>query len=179
MGNIINAAAKYGLVLGLIQVMLTLLLYLLGTEVMAKWWVSILVLVLTLGLLTASTLKWRKERGGTAVFKEAFSFVFFNFVTLSLISTVFNILLYNVIDPSLPVALKEAVIDSTMGMMESFGAPEEAVDQAMAELDKEFADKFSVSALSMQFLYSLIFGLVISLVLGAILKKNPNEFEEA
>ena len=179
MGKTINVAAKHGLVIGLVQILITLLLYLLGTEVMAKFWVSILVFIVTLVLLIISTLRWRRERGGIAIFKDAFVFIFFNFLTLTLISTVFNILLYNLIDPGLPLELKESVIDSTMGVMESFGAPEDAVDQAIADLDKEFAGKFSVSSLSLQYLYSLIFGAFISLILGAILKKKPDSIEEA
>ncbi|MEZ0131134.1 DUF4199 domain-containing protein, partial [Flavobacterium sp. LBUM151] len=54
-------------------------------------------------------------------FKDAFTTYFIAAVTGILISTLFNILLFNVIDPGAKDTLSEIMIKYTVGMLQKFG----------------------------------------------------------
>jgi hypothetical protein len=170
-------AFKMGAIIGLVQIVLTLLLYIMGIEYMVKWWVSILVIVSIIALLVVYGLKWRKSVGGYATFGEIFQFQFVAFAATMFVSTLFNILLYNVIDGELALNMKEAVVDSTMAMMEGFGIEGEALDAALVEFD-DFEDNFSVVGLLMSFIKSLIGGAVLAAILSLFLKKNEEMFPD-
>ena len=109
-------------------------------------------------------------------FKSAFLTTFFTFVVAGLLGTVFNLLLYNVIDTGLSETLTDASIEQAESMMERFGMPEDQMDEALEKARADATDRFSIGGQLMGFVYGLIFYAVISLIVGAIIKKkNPEE----
>lgn len=175
--GLIKTAIKLGSLIGGVQVLLTLLLYLMGIEYMTKWWVSIVVIILAITLLVIVGKKIRTENGGFISFGNLFVLLLIAYASSMFIATVFNILLYNVIDPNLAANMQEVVIENTTEMMEGFGMQDDQVEQAVAELEN-FSQQFTVGRQAVTFLWSIIWGAIISSILAAILKKNPNPFEE-
>lgn len=170
-------AFKMGAFFGLIQIVITMLLYVMGVEYMVKWWATFLVFGAVIGLLIYGGLKWRKSNGNVAPYGKMFLYLWLVFIAMFAVSTIFNIILYNVIDPDLASNMKEAVIDATMSMMESFGAPEEAVEQAMVEFDT-FEDKLSATGQMISAFYAFLWGAVLAAILALFLKKNEPMFDE-
>ena len=63
-------------------------------------------------------------------------FTYLVLVVSYVVGSLFNILLYNVIDPSLTEVVTELTIQNTIPMLESFGTPQEAIDAAVIEIEK-------------------------------------------
>lgn len=168
---------KYGVIIAVINIIITLLLYIIDVSLMASWWLAIIILVLNFCLVLYAGFQWRKENGGFLSFKSAFISTFLVLAAMGFISLCFQILLYNVIDPDLRETLTDASIEQAQAMMESFGAPDEQMDEALEKARETTYEKFSVGGMFQTYLWSLIFYAIGALIIGAIVKKNKPEFE--
>ncbi len=170
-------AFKMGAIFGLIQIVITMLLYVMGVETMVSYASSAIVLISILGCLIYGGIKWRKSNNNVALYGKMFLFIWICSIALFTVSTIFNILLYNVIDPDLAANMTEAIIENTMSMMEGFGVPDEALDQTMAELEK-VGDKFKPGA-QIQSMFMTYIGLaVLAAILALFLKKEEKVFDD-
>lgn len=174
--TILKSGLRYGINLGLIQIMVALLLYLMGVEYMVKWWVGLLNLVVIIGLLVYFGKKWRSSVGGFSDFKSMYMLLLSTHVVSLIIATVFNLLMYNVIDTNLAQNMEEHVIKNTVEMMENFGAPEESIEQTIVGLET-FAEKFSVLGMLEQLFWSVIVGAILLTIPALILKKKDDSLE--
>jgi hypothetical protein len=105
-------------------------------------------------------------------FKTAFSVTFITFFIAGIIGTIFNILLYQVIDPELPGRLATAAVEQTERMMTNMGAPADRIDEQLQSIEGRMNDQFSLMGQIKGFGIALIIYAVLSLILGAILKKS-------
>ncbi len=174
---LIKNAINFGVILGIIQIIFTMLLYVGGVEYLGDWKMGMLGLLIFLIAMIICAIKLKKLNGGFIEFKNIFGKLLLVFVVAGVVSTIMNILLYNVIDTELAVAMKESQIESTTAMMESFGAPEEAFENIEKGFEG-FEEKFSVGGLFVQLIWSIIGGAILSAILGAIFKKTDNSIEE-
>ncbi|MBL4707823.1 MAG: DUF4199 domain-containing protein [Flavobacteriales bacterium] len=175
--NLIQTALKFGLIVGAIQIVFTLLLYVLGLEYLSSWGMSFLGIAIFLTAMCVSSFQLRKTAGGFIEFKSLIGKVLIVFIGAMALSTIFNILLYNVIDTNLAGAMQEAQIEQISSFMEGIGAEDDDIDKAIQPLDN-FADQFSVANLSVGFIWSIVWGVILASILAAIFKKNKNPFEE-
>ena len=91
-----------------------------------------------------------------------------------LISSVVNIIIFNVVDTEAALILKEKIIESQMAMMERFGAPKEAIDDAISKL-REQDNMFSIGSIFKSLAYQLAGFSIIGLIVAAVVKKkDPN-----
>ena len=97
------------------------------------------------------------------------------FVVAGLIGTIFRILLFTVIDTELAEIVTEKAVENTAAMMESFGTPEEAIDQALEDARTSTMESFTVAGNLKGFGFAVIFYAVFSLITGAIIKKKEPE----
>ena len=157
-----KSAINYGVVLGIILALITTLMYVVNTELFTKWWIGIITLLIVIITGIVSTAKSKSLLGGFMSFKEAFSSYFITVAIGLLISTLLGILLFTVLDPDLAEYLNERTIEITREFMEGFGAPEEEINKALADMEGQ--DNFSM----MNQLKSYAFGLVFQAVLGLL-----------
>ena len=94
-------------------------------------------------------------------------------IVMSLISTVFTILLYHVIDPDLPALLKEETVEKTIETMEAWGLPEKDIEEALKRMEEE--DITSVGTLFKNFFWSLIFGFIVAAIIALVIKKGRKD----
>ena len=80
---------------------------------------------------TGFTTKTGTNAQGVFTFKEAFTTYFIAAVIGILISTTFNIVLFNVIDPGAKETLNEIMIKYTVGMLQKFGTPASAINETV------------------------------------------------
>lgn len=175
-------ASKFGLKFGAYAGAFTLLYgiagYLIGVEIYTKWWLGILIWVVTIGILVAGVLQARKQ----TTLENGFSFktAFSTFIIASLIAMIvgvaFNILLFHVIDPEFAVQVEEAILDLSVGMMEKFGAPQASIDEAVDQMlnDSQFSIKNQLLGLPK----GLIFYAIVGLIVAAATKRKPAFFNE-
>ncbi len=165
-------ALKAGLTIGLINIVITVLLYVVDSALFAKWWVGILILVLNLVLVIVFGIKYRNSIGGFIPFGKAFLHGYITLIAGALLGLIFNILLYNVIDPDLPGVITDASIEATGSMMQSMGAPSDSIDETLAELETTMPQRFSTIGLVKQYGWTLLISAVVALITGLIVKKN-------
>jgi hypothetical protein len=96
-------------------------------------------------------------------------------VISGIIGIIFQIILYTVIDPSLPRTLAEASGETARSMAESFGAPEEAAAEAAETAVSDTYDRLTTGGLLKSFGWGLIFYAVIAAIAGLIVRKKVPE----
>ena len=174
--DLVKPAAKSGLTLGLIGIIITLLIYFINAKLLANMWVGISILVVSLTLVVLFGIAYRKQVGGYLSFKNAFLYSLILLLVAGLIGQSFNFLLFNVIDPDLPQLVTDAAIENTEKMLEKFNVPDEEMDKALERTENQMANQYKLSGVMKAYLYSVIIYAVISLITGAIVKRrNPEE----
>lgn len=173
--SFMNHAGKHALILGGISVVLTLAAYAIDYTLLASMSFSFLSLAIYIGYGIYAGINYRNEIGGYLSFGKAFQHGFVVFALSALISTIFSILLYTVIDPELPAKVTEAAVESAAKMMEGFGMPEEQMEEALSKTTEDTAKRYTVGGLAMGYGFSLIGCAIFALISGAIAKKKEPE----
>jgi hypothetical protein len=168
-------AIKHGLILSAISIVLTLGYYVIDYTLLATIKIGLLSLAIFLGYGIYAGIAYRKEIGGFISFKHAFIHGFVVFAFSALISTIFNILLYTVIDPDLGQNLTDVSVQNAEEMMRNFGMPEDQMDEALEKARADAAHRYTVSGLALGYVWALIGCAVFALISGAIVKKKRPE----
>jgi hypothetical protein len=168
-----SSAVQYGLYVGLILSAFTIVAYAVNLELLTKWWLGIILFLVIIIMGIVSTAKARGLLNGFISFKQAFTAWFITIVVGIGISTLVNILIFNVIDPEAAEMVKQASIEASVSMMENFGAPQETIDQTIAEIEKtnQFAVGNLLKSLAFQFLFYAVIGLIVALIMK---KSDPD-----
>ncbi|WP_420318032.1 DUF4199 domain-containing protein [Ekhidna sp.] len=171
-----NHAIKSGLIVGVIGIVLTLLIYIVNASLLVSMWMFLFLLVFIV-LVCYFGIQHRNEIGGYMSFGKAWVYSMQVFIAAGILSTIFNILLYNVIDPELPQLLADQSVENAESMMRNFGMPEDQMDEALEKTRVDTLDRLSVSGTLIGFLWGLIIYAIFSLITGAIIKKKEPELE--
>ena len=147
-----------------------------GVEVMATWWIGIIFMLILLTLTIVLPLRHRKQAGGYITFKDAFILILTFCAIGSALGTIFNIILYNVIDPGLGERVNTAIIERTIAMLESVGTPQEKIDEVMDKFG-EMPNPFTTVTLLKSYLWGILMSSVLALVIAAFIKKEPPVFD--
>ena len=167
----IQSAVKPGLTIGLVTLVLSYLAYFIDSSYLASGYFGLVVLVLFFALIIYFGKEYRNELGGFMSFGTAFNFSFFTILISGLIGLVGSILLFHVIDPSLPQVLGEITFESQLEMMEKFGASEAQVEETVKRMQAEP----KITSFKQVFLglgLAIVFNFVKALILSIIIKKN-------
>ncbi|MFT5617184.1 MAG: hypothetical protein ACI85I_000400 [Arenicella sp.] len=168
-----NGAVKHGLIIGLIGIAFTTLTYLMGPEA-ASGPLSYVVFAVTIGLLVYFGIQGRKDNGGYFSFGEAFKYVFITAIVGTVISFVFQYVLYGIIDPSYYTQVGEMALEKIGEMYESMGMDQEQIDAAMEQAKGSMG--YSIKNVLIGLGGTSVFYAVVAAIIGAIIKKqNPEE----
>lgn len=173
--SLYSHALKWGSILGAVSIVLTILLYVIDFTLMVNWKTGLISLAVFIGLTIYAGINYRSEIGGFMPFGKAFLHGFLVFAVSGLISTIFNLILYHVIDTELPAKLTEATLEKTAEIMQAFGAPEDKIDEAMTQARERTDSQYTVYGLFKGYFFILIFSAVFSLITGLIVRKNQPE----
>jgi len=168
-------AIKWGVILGLVGIIYTVLLYIVDAALLANMWLGLFTLVLFLGLVIYAGIDYRKQIGGLLPFGKAYQHGFLTLVIGGIIGTLFNYLLYNIIDPGVVETLAEAGAENARAIAERFGAPPEAIDDAVEQARTDTIDRLQGAGVFISYLWGLIAYAIIALITGAIVKRKPPE----
>ena len=164
----------YGLTLGVISILITVLIYALNLELFTKWYVTLInfVIVLVIGIMAVKQVKSIDPEPFFS-FKNAFSAFFLTVLLGSVISIVFTGILFNFVDSEAAQYVQEMTMEASREMMEKFGTPPDQIDAAIAQ--QEGTNPFSWKNLFMGFAFSIVLFAILSLIIAAIFKeKDPN-----
>jgi hypothetical protein len=172
--SLFQHAAKWGAIFGTISIVLTILIYIVDYALLADW-KMLLMLFIFLGMVIYAGINYRNEIGGFLPYGKAFQHGFIVFVVMGLISTIFTIVLYTVIDKELPAKLQEITIQNAQAMMEGFGMPEDKIEEAMEKAKTNASTQFSIGGLAKGYLFGLILYAILALISAAFVKRNNPE----
>ena len=164
---------KGGMLLGGVSVLLTMTIYLINVELMVEWWFGILNLLISMGLVIYLGFNFRSICGGFLSFGKAFKFSFLVMFISYLVGVVFQILLYNIIDPSLPEVMKQLTVEMTVEMMESFGTPDEAIDAAIVGIEQSIEEGTTPLGILKSTPWGTLFIAIFAAIASLFIKKNP------
>lgn len=148
----------FGIILGLFSVLFTTAIYVIDLKLFTSWWIGLFSIAVAIVIGIALELKTKKQLNGVFPFKDAFTVYFIAALVGTVVSTVYNYILFNIIDPGAKETLKEITMKYTSEMMEKFGAQAEQINEAMKKVAE--TDNYSIG--------NMLFGLAIALVLQAI-----------
>lgn len=173
-----QAAIKPGLTIGLISLAITYIAYFVNSSLLASGWFGLISLVIMIALIIYFGIQYRTEIGGFMTFGAAFNFSFITMVISGIVGLIGIILLYQVVDPSLPQVLADEAFQTSLDTMESFGASPDAIPPSqLEEMRQATADGFTVMGQIKGFGFLLIFYAIVALILGAILKKRDKSLD--
>ncbi|HLO74722.1 MAG TPA: DUF4199 domain-containing protein [Flavobacterium sp.] len=165
---------NFGIITGVISVLITSAIYIIDLELMTKWWLGLSILGLYIVIGCILLVKTKKALGGYMSFKEGFTTYFISAVIGIAISVIFNILLYNVIDPEAAIRLKELTLESTVEMMKKFGSPSAAIKETVEKM-KDY-NQFSAVEQLKGSIWSIVGSAIFGLILAAIFKRDKPVF---
>lgn len=163
---------NYGIITGVISILITTIIYVTNIELFTSMWIGLasIAIYIIIGLVLLT--KTKKELNNIYPFKDAFTTYFISAVIGILISVAFNIVLFNFVDPGVKDTIKELSIKSAVSMMQKFGAPSSAINDAVKEMQN--TDQFSISKLLQGSVFSILFSAIFGLILAAIFKSKPS-----
>jgi hypothetical protein len=169
-----NIALMYGLICGGISIVFTLVLYMGGV----KWFVHPIAwsgLAFPIIVAVLGGLAQKKANGGFLTFAEGLKTTFTIFVIGSLVATIFQYVLFNIIDVPFREALSQEAAEVTAKMMEKFGASQDSIDKATT--DTMSGNNYSIGRMALSFAFGCILWFLFSLIIAAIIKKKKPEFD--
>ena len=168
-----SAAINYGVYLGAITSLITIIIYGVDIDLFTAPWLGIVLFIIVVAFGAVSALNSRKLLGGFISFKQAFSSYFITIAVGTLMSSIVGIVIFTYIDPEAAIYLNEQVLILTKETMERIGLPQEAIIAAIEEASKK--DNFSLGAQTQAFVFRLVFYAVIGLIVGLIVKKTESK----
>lgn len=163
-----STGLKYGIILALISILITVILYVTGmlTNSMASSILGLLGLVASIAVIVLAIKSHRDvSQNGYITLGQAFGVGIITSLVSSVIGAIFTYILYKFIDPGL---IEELWTMTEEGMIDD-GMSEDSIDAAM-EMSKSF---MSAEFLSLVSLGGVCCGAVVSLIAGLILKNEP------
>ncbi len=175
--NVVKEGAKYGLIAGLITLLVTYGAWGLTDTagfVSITGILNFIPFVIIILIITGINL--RKANGNVLTFKEALKFAFVAYVIVAVMEAVGTYVLYNWVDHELTAKSFEIGKEKAIKMMEKFGASEQQIEATKVKMDKEAMDtgfKKVFLGLGITIVWGFCKALLISLVI-----RREEKFED-
>lgn len=163
----------FGIIIGLFSILVTTSIYSIDLNLFISPTIGITSMLVHLIIGIVLITKTKKQMNSIISFKEVFSTYFLAGIIGSFTSTLYNILLFNFIDPEAKTKIKELTIKYTMNMMEKFGSTKEILNETLKKLNE--TDNFSTGNLISGMFMAFIFIAILGLILAAIFKSKPSQ----
>lgn len=168
--NNLSVPVRYGLIVGIVSIVVSLIGYLLGITVTSMIY-GLLAFAITILIIYLCGVAARTESGGYISWKSALKAMWVCGMIGFLISTVYQVVFMEFIDPSVKEQQKEMQIKAIEQWRGSMG--DEAADAKIEEIQS--TEFFGIKNISLMMAGSIIVTFIISAILALVLKKeNPN-----
>lgn len=161
-----------GLIWGGVFAIIYLIFYIIGLSAFSSPWMSRLLFLTSVGLMIYFGLELKKANGGYLSFGKCFGHLALTILIGTVVSFVFNFILFGFIDPEFMESMKQSVLDKAIIDAEAGGAPSSTIEMMVSWIEWGFTPLG-------QFVYTLGFVagyLVVALIVSLIIKKNKPEF---
>ncbi|PCJ80504.1 MAG: hypothetical protein COA49_08525 [Bacteroidetes bacterium] len=162
-----NLVWQHGMMAALISVILSLVAYIIGIEILTGWQIGVAqsVLIITTMVVVSRTI--RTNEGGFISYGRVLGHIMLSTLCILFASALFNIILFNVINTDLVDVMVEINTERVAEMMKSFGLDEKLLEETMAETRLEIEKGFTVLGSIKGVIFGSIFWGVIALIVAA------------
>lgn len=177
--NLKPEAAKNGIGFGLIALILGIIssYVLVSATSLAMVFVSPIVLSIVIPIVIAIFFAkdLRKKIGGFWNLRQATSGIFIMFLVSYVVSVGGNFLFNKLIEKDMSARIQTSVVNASLQLMKQQGVPEEQIDKKEEEMNAEFEKKTNGTFMQtvQGHLIGVIIIFVVSLIFGAIFRKDP------
>jgi len=163
-----QVAIKWGLILGIISIVLFLAFYLGG--LMGESWISFIGPVFSAAIMYLAHKEFKDQGNGFMSYGQGLGIGTFISAVSGIVSSIFTYVYAKFIDPG----YLESMIDMTRAKMEEGGQGEDQIEAAM-----EITEKFMTPEITfaMGLFFAVFFGFLIALIVSAITKNNDPSLE--
>lgn len=165
----------YGIIIGVVSALITAVIYAVDINLFLSGWLGAAIIGVYIVIAIILLIKTKKELNGVFPFKDAFTTYFIAALIGIAISTLFNIVLFNVIDPSVKDTLKEITAKYTVEMLKKFGTPTSAINEAVKKLNE--SNPYSAIELLKGSIFSIVINCIFGLIMAAFFKSNTSKQE--
>lgn len=165
-------AAKYGAIIGAISIFLVIVFYVVNILFLGSFKFLILMLCVWVASVIYAGINYRNEVGGYLSYGTALLHGFIALAISGIISTIFNMVLYHVIDPELPLKLTAAIMQNTEEMMRNLGAPEGAIEEAITGMRDELPKQFTMVGMAFGCVKAFIWYAGVVVITSLFVRKN-------
>ncbi len=166
-----------GSILGVIGVIIGLITYIIDVELNANLFYGLGLIAFTLVLVFVFAFRNRAAQGGYIEFNKAFLHSFGLLAVAGLIGTVFNLILFSVIDPDSVQVIADAAVENTEKWLPTDQMSDDDIDKTLADVETDTIGRFTAWGMVKQYLIGLIIYAVLSLIVGAVVKKKEQQRE--
>ena len=173
------SVVKAGLIIGAVSIVVFIIEYIAGITpigLVKPFIIMLIGLAITIAVLVVLFKQYRASIGGIISFRNAFLYCFIAMVTATVLSGIFTFLFIQFFDPE----YIKNIMEKQKDFMENYLSGKMSDEQIAATLDKMDQKAASMTPIK-QFTQSLIYGVIsggiIAAIVGAIMKKKPEMFE--
>lgn len=170
--SMMSHAIRWGVIMGGIAIAFTILLYAIDYTWMVQLKFLFIALAIYLGFTIYGGINYRNSIGGFLPYGKAFVHGFTMLAVSALVATIFNLVMYNVIDTELPQKLADAAIENQRSMMESMGAPEDTIETELAKARERVENQYTVGGIALGYVFILVFSAIMALISAIFVRKN-------
>lgn len=175
------SALKSGLIIGAVSIVLFFLMYVADIKpvgLMSPILIGLGSIALSIVLLVVLFKKFRTSIGGLISFRDAFLYCFIALSVSVILSSIITNLFIFLIEPDYYKNIMEAQKTWMEGYL-SGKMSDEKIAESLEKIDEQAANMGSMKYILKNMLFSIIGSGVIALIVAAIMKKNPNVFDNA
>jgi hypothetical protein len=180
-----NVFLRYGIMLGLILLALSILSYYLITRATTSpvLFVAIPIffsLFIPIVLTVFFCFNGRRKLGGYLTFKQATTGIFIMFLIAYIIQFIGKDIVFNkFIEPNNIVNTQNAAIKAKTALMKQRLDAQKVIGNSINEMKKDFAiqQKTTIGSTIQGIIFSILFIFLFALVFGSLFKKVPPEFD--
>ena len=161
-----------GALAALIYLIISLVAYIMGVEVLVGWPVGVaqsLLIIITMIVVSRSI---REDEDGIINFLRLFGHIMISVVCILFASLLFNLLLFNVINPDLIDSVVDITLERVEGMMQSFGVEGDLLQETLDETELEIRKGYTPGGALISLIFGSAFWGLIALIIAAIFKRN-------
>jgi hypothetical protein len=174
----LQASVRAGLVMGLISVVMIYFIYFIDSSLLASGGFGLISMAIFFGLAIYFGIQHRKDLGGFMPYGKAFNFSLQTLIISGAVTLIGQILLFHLIDTSLPQVLAEITFENSLKMMEMIGQnPDSLPVEVIDNLREQAEGTFTLFGQLKNFGIALIGSAIIALILAAILKKRDKSLD--
>ena len=165
---------QHGGLAALIAIIISLVAYIMGVEMLVGWQIGLAQSLLIITTMIVVSRSIRQDEDGVIDFTRLLIHIMIAVGCILVSSLVFNLVLFNLIDPDLIDIVADITLEKVEEMIKSFGFKGDALEETLAETELGIRNGYTLWGGFLGLIYSSVFWGVIALVFAAIFKRSPD-----